>query len=88
MTIFYIFMFYIYESNYEQKNKKMEYCIWILAIIRIVLCLLPQNRWLANDGSVTMGIIRNIPFVIMGLMIVALYFKKRKKDKVFKKIWL
>ena len=88
MTIFYIFMFYIYESNYEQKNKKMEYCIWVLAILRIVLCLLPQNRWLANDGSVTMGIIRNIPFVIMGLMIVALYFKKRKEDKVFKKIWL
>jgi peptidoglycan/LPS O-acetylase OafA/YrhL len=66
----------------------MEYCIWVLAIVRIVLCLLPQNRWLANDGSVTMGIIRNIPFVIMGLMIVALYFKKRKEDKVFKKIWL
>ncbi len=88
MTIFYIFMFYIYESNYEQKNKKMAYCIWVLAIVRIVLCILPQNRWLANDGSVTMGIIRNIPFVIMGLMIIALYFNKRKEDAVFKNIWL
>ena len=62
MTIFYILVLYIFQNKFETKNKKVEYSIWALAIIRIVLCILPQNRWITNDGSVTMGIIRNIPF--------------------------
>ena len=89
MTIFYIFMFYIYKDNYKIKNiKSIEKIIWILAIIRIVLCLLPQNNWLTNDGTVVMGIIRNIPFVLLGLLILVLYYKERKEDKLFKNIWI
>lgn len=89
MTIFYIFVFYIYKDNYKKENnKKIELCIWLLAIIRIALCLLPQNRWMTNDGSVSIGVIRNIPFVILGLLIVILFYKERKEDSVFKNIWL
>ena len=89
MTIFYILIFYIYKDNFKKENnKKLEFCIWLLAISRIALCLLPQNRWMTNDGSVTMGVIRNIPFVILGLLIVILFYKERKEDSVFKNIWL
>ena len=88
MTIFYIFMYYIYKSNYEFDNKKIEYSIWLLAIIRIILCLLPQNNWITNNGSITIGIIRNIPFVLIGLIIIILFFKNRKVDNVFKNTWL
>jgi hypothetical protein len=88
MTIFYIFMYYIYKLNYEFDNKKIEYGIWILAIIRIILCLLPQNNWITNNGSITIGIIRNIPFVLIGLIIIILFFKNRKLDNIFKNIWL
>lgn len=89
MTIFYIFVFYIYKDNYKKETKKkLELCIWILAISRIVLCLLPQNRWMTNDGSVSIGVIRNIPFVILGLLIVILFYKERKEDMVFKNMWL
>lgn len=88
MTIFYVFVFYIFQNNYETKNKKIEYSVWALAIIRIILCMLPQNRWTTNDGSVTMGIIRNIPFVIIGLIVIVLFFKKRKESIVFKNMWI
>lgn len=89
MTIFYIFMYYIYKNNYKiNNNKDIESCIWILAIIRIVLCLLPQNNWITNDGLVAIGIIRNVPFVLLGLLIIFLYYKERKDDKVFKNIWI
>lgn len=88
MTIFYILMFYIYKINYKVNNKRIEYCIWGLSILRILLCLLPQNNWLTNNSSLTIGIIRNIPFVILGLLIIKLYFDKRKKDITFKNIWL
>jgi len=88
MTIFYILVIYIFQNKFETKNKKIEYSIWTLAIIRIILCMLPQNRWITNGGSVAMGIIRNIPFVIIGLIVIILFFQKRKEDDVFKNIWI
>ena len=89
MTIFYILMFYIYKNKYKVENtKKIEYSIWILAIIRIILCMLPQNNWITNDGSLMMGIIRNIPFTIIGIIIIVIYYKKRAEYKKFKYVWL
>lgn len=89
MTIFYILVYYIYKNNYHiDTNVKMESCIWILALLRIALCLLPQNNWITNDSSVSMGIIRNIPFVLLGLIIIVLYYQKRKEEKEFKNIWI
>lgn len=89
MTIFYILMFYIYKNKYKVENtKKIEYSIWILAIIRIILCMLPQNNWITNDGSLIMGIIRNIPFIIIGIIIIVIYYKKRAEYKEFKYVWL
>ena len=89
MTLFYIFMYYIYLNNYKVKeNKKINYSIWILSFVRMILCLLPQNEWLTNNSPFIWGIIRNIPFVILGLIIIVLYFNNRNKDKIFKNIWL
>ena len=89
VTIFYILMFYIYKNKYKVENtKKIECSIWILAIIRIILCMLPQNNWITNDGSLMIGIIRNIPFTIMGLIIIVIYYKKREECNEFKHIWI
>ena len=89
MTIFYIFMYYIFEHNYKnESNKNIKMVIWLLAIIRIIFCFFKENNWLTNSGSVKIGIIRNIPFVILGIVIIVLYYKNRKEDKIFKNIWL
>ena len=82
-------MYYIYLNNYKEKeNKNLTVAIWIFSIIRILLCLLPQNGWLTNSSIYSLGIIRNIPFVILGIIIAYLYYKKRNDDKTFKNIWL
>lgn len=89
MTIFYIIMYYIYIKNYNQKeNKKITFIIWSLLVLRIILCLLPQNGWFTNESPYICGIIRNIPFAIIGSIIVLLFYKERSKDKIFKNIWL
>ena len=89
MTIFYICMYYIYLNTYEVKeNKKITISVWVLAITRIVLCLFPQNNWFTNNSPLNWGIIRNVPFLILGALIVVLYFKQRKEVKSFKNIWL
>ena len=72
----------------DKKSLIIYYSIYLLAIIRIILCLFPQNGWFSNDSSFIWGIIRNIPFVILGLIIIVQYFNNRNKDKIFKNIWL
>ena len=89
MTVFYVLMYYIWLGTYGEAEKKpLTSTIWILAAIRIVLCLFPQNRWLENDSGVLWGVIRNVPFVDLGAIIVALYFKSRSKKRHFRFIWL
>ena len=89
MTVFYIFMYYIYLENYEVKEKKsVTYSVWGLSILRVILCLFPQNNWLTDSSPLFWDILRNITFTILGCIIVVLYFKERNNDKVFKYIYL
>lgn len=89
MSVFYVFLYYIYLHTYKvEKNKNMEYTIWFLLIIRVILYMFVENNWLSPDGSLTWSIIRNIPFVILGIIIVILYFQKRKEDNYLKYLYL
>ncbi|MBE6817823.1 MAG: hypothetical protein E7517_01510 [Ruminococcaceae bacterium] len=89
MTVFYILMYYIFLQNYEGKESKaVTAAVWGLSLIRIALCLLPHNEWLSNNSPLLWGILRNIPFAILGLIIVILYFRNRKGDSCFRFIWL
>lgn len=86
MTIFYLILFFIYSMRYKYRNTGLMVSVVVLAIARIVLCLMPQNDWTGED-PVTWGIIRNIPFTIIGIIMIILYFKERK-DSAFKWMWL
>ena len=89
MTVFYVILYYVWMGHYGEKgSSKLTALIWGMAAVRIVLCLFPQNGWLQNSSDVTWGIIRNVPFVILGAIICWLFFTKRKTDKVFRFIWL
>ena len=89
MTVFYVFMYRIWLSYYHQdEDKRMTAAVWILTALRVILCLFPQNGWLSNDSSVAWGIIRNVPFVILGCLIVVLYFRTRQETKRFRPVWL
>ena len=86
MTIFYLMMFYIWRGLYQEKGNAV--IIWLLTLLRIILCLFPQNGWLENSENLSWGIIRNIPFVILGMIICAAYFRKRSVVIRFKNVWL
>lgn len=89
MTVFYVFMYYIWlELYHEKENKGLTGCIWGLFALRVALCLFPQNGWLQNDSGALWGIIRNIPFVVLGIIIIVLYFRKKDEIKSFRRIWL
>lgn len=88
MTVFYILIYHVYiKQENISENKLITKIIYILSGIRIALCLLPQNQWITNDGNLFVGIVRNIPFVILGIMIIVLYFKDRKIIGKMKNVW-
>lgn len=86
MTVFYVILYFIYEMRFDKRNTALRYIIILLALSRIVLCLLPQNDW-TGASPVIWGVYRNIPFTIIGLIMVVLFFKE-KSDKFFKWAWL
>lgn len=89
MTVFYLLLYKIWLGHYRMREKQsLTTILWILLIIRLVLCLLPQNGWLENTTDMVWGTIRNIPFVLIGAAVCRLYFQKRRKDRVFRHFWL
>lgn len=78
MTIFYIFYYIYYKNQSGDKDKKKGILIYLLAILRIALVLLPQNNWGSIPGNYKLGIYRNIPFLIMGILLIYWTFKNRK----------
>ena len=86
MTIFYLIMYNIYEMRSNRKNNKLKIGMIVLAAIRIILCLMPQNDW-TGESPVSWGIYRNIPFVVMGIIMIILYYQKRD-DKPYRFMWL
>ncbi len=78
MTIFYLLFYFYYRKQSGDLDNKKKWTIIILSAIRLVLLMLPQNNWGIVDGNYRMGIIRKIPFLIMGLLLIFWTYKKRK----------
>ena len=91
MTGFYILLYYVYRIRYNVKGEKyIHISLYLLSVLRIVLCLLPQNEWTSAEPPLYMGIIRNIPFLIIGIIIIVLFFIQARKnnDKSFRFMYL
>ena len=89
MTVFYILVYRIWLIVYEEEEKKkLSISLYILALIRIILCLMPQNNWMGNESPVKWGIIRNIPFLAIGIIMIILFYNKRKDNSCLSRIWL
>ena len=87
MTLFYVLLYYVWRLRYQVNDKKeLTMIVWILALLRIVLCLMPQNAWMSAEAPLSWGIYRNIPFTILGVLIVVLFYRsaKAEQDKPFR----
>lgn len=87
MTIFYLILYYVWRDRYQiRERKSLTAAMWTLSALRIVLCLLPQNQWLTYRQPLFFGVLRNIPFVIMGVIIIVIFAQEAKKadDAVFR----
>lgn len=89
MTVFYVLLYYVWLERFRvPEDRRMTAALLVLSAIRIVLCLFPQNGWLQNSSDVSWGIIRNVPFVLLGAAVCWLFYKKRNDDRFFRPVWL
>ena len=89
MTAFYLLLYYfIYMRIAKKRNLALDIVVYVLCLSRVVLCLLPQNDWPSNSSNLTMGIIRNIPFTILGIIVIVLSYLHLRKEKAFKLLFL
>lgn len=90
MTLFYVLLYCVWCLRYKKERKCITITVWVLSLLRVILCLMPQNNWTGENPSLSWGIIRNIPFLFLGLLIIYLFYieAKRNNDKDFKHLYL
>ena len=91
MTVFYVLLYYVWRKRYQVKGQKsVTLAVYLLSAARVVLCMMPQNKWLEAQSPLSWGIYRNIPFALLGLLIIVLFYRsaKEKDDTAFRWMWL
>ena len=91
MTVFYVLLYYVWRQRYQIRGKTgITMAVYALAAARVALCMMPQNQWLSAASPLSWGIYRNIPFALMGLLIIVLFYQSAKQhgDSAFRWMWL
>ncbi|MBQ8141677.1 MAG: hypothetical protein IJ194_00765 [Bacilli bacterium] len=88
MTFFYILLEHARIELSQDKRRWPLYTLYGLCLIRVVLCALPYNDWFISPSSYAWGIYRNIPFVLMGILSIYLWFTTMSKKKPFSFFYL
>ena len=91
MTAFYVLLYFVWRERYGVKGRRsLTGAVLALAAVRILLCLLPQNQWTSANPPLSWGVLRNIPFTVLGLIVVVLFYRSARDthDKPFRWLWL
>ena len=91
MTLFYVLLYYVWRQRYQIKGQGgLTAAVYGLAGVRIALCMMPQNQWTSAEAPLLWGIYRNIPFALLGLVVIVLFYRSAKEhgDKAFRWMWL
>lgn len=91
MTIFYVLLYHVWRTRYQVTGRSgITAAVYGLSAARIVLCMMPQNQWLSAEAPLSWGIYRNVPFALLGLLMIVLFYQSAKKhnDHAFRWMWL
>ena len=91
MTVFYVLLYYVWRQRYKVSGQGgLTAAVYVLAGVRVALCMMPQNQWLSADAPLSWGIWRNIPFALLGLVVIVLFYRSAKEhgDSAFRWMWL
>lgn len=81
MSLFYLLFYYYIRREMNKTNRSLDVLMPALFLIRIVTVILSFNR------ATSMDLISNAPFVLMGIIDIALLFRERA-NKNFGKLYI
>lgn len=88
MTLFYVLVYHIYLLiDGVQERYGLSIAVYALALARVVLCMAPANNWLTNNSPLDWAIYRNIPFAILGAIVIIRWFSVRVQQH-YRLMWL
>ncbi len=90
MTVFYVMLYEFWlRWTGAARTRWLAALVYGLAAIRIALVLMPQNQWLSADPPLSWGIYRNLPFLVLGGLTVALFAREPvRQSGPFRNMWL
>lgn len=88
MTLFYVILWHIGVTAFSLTGIwHWTLAVYSLAALRIIISVLPQNRWSSDSSPVSWAVYRNIPFLMLGGMACILFFLYRATAG-FEHMWL
>lgn len=91
MTVFYVLLYGIWRLRYQVRGRVwLDAAVWSLAGLRVALSLLPQNDWFSANPPLLYGVLRNLPFAALGVLLIVLFAQeaRRTADVEFRWMWL
>lgn len=89
MTVFYLLLWELGQLVFPEKATFLwTAAVYLLAAVRIIFCFLPQNRWTDRYPPVKWGVLRNIPFFLLGILVAVRFFLCRFSAEPLEWLWL
>ncbi len=89
MTVFYLLLWQIGGLAVSPPGELAgSYIVYLLAAVRIALCLLPQNEWQQRYPPVGWAVLRNLPFFLLGVVVAVQFYLQRSALPGLGPMWL
>jgi hypothetical protein len=85
VTLYYVLMLFIWQRRYDKPLGAFGYLLLAAAVVRLVLMVLPQNRWNSSVPPWPWSLVRNAPLMLQGLGVAYLILRDslRARDRTF-----
>lgn len=88
MTVFYSLLWLLGTLLFPDLPKAWTLLAGCLTVLRLALCIAPQNRWTDIHPPRKWVMLRNIPFALLGCMTTVLFFINRAASPALSWLWL
>lgn len=100
MTAFYVLLYLLAKARWPWaaptasppgvlgSTPRLDALVYGAAIVHVLLALLPQNQIFTAAPPVEWGIVRNAPFVVLGVTLIVLLARRAGRDAHYRWAWL
>ncbi|MBR1540573.1 MAG: hypothetical protein IJ629_05375 [Clostridia bacterium] len=75
MTWFYLLLYFVYRKLFPNNlpGRVFDIFLYMTILLRVFICLLPENEWYSKKRNLSLSILRNLIFLVTGVMEIFLF---------------